>query len=69
MNEEHINVDPETGEVEDISLGEKIKRFTQKHGSFIAGVVGLIIGGVCAAISMSREKSVEEEEEVEDAGE
>lgn len=69
MKDNCIHINPETGEVEDISFGEKVKHFAQKHSSFLAGVVGLIVGSVCAMISMNRENKVEEEEELEDAGE
>ena len=68
MNEDYINVNPETGEVEDDpTMLEKIGEFAKGHCGLIFGVLGVILGSIGAIIRM-RNADNDEEEDIEDAG-
>lgn len=68
---EIINVDPETGEVEEPTKMEKIKAGIKRHSGLVAGIIGVIVGTIAALVTMRNNESDEENEEEEesDAGE
>ena len=63
MEDNIINVNPETGEVEESE--SKVNAFLNKNivpCSFVAAILGVIVGTVAALITMKKNDDDEEEE-------
>lgn len=65
---EIIDVNPETGEVEEPTMMEKVKAFSKNHCGLLLGVLGVILGSIGAIITMRAEDDICDEEDIEDAG-